>query len=437
MSDFDAVVVGAGCAGSVAAYELANAGLSVLLVERGNFAGAKNMTGGRLYAHALERVFPDFREDAPLERRVTRERISLLSADANFTVDFASERMKDVGCESYTVLRAPFDQWLASKAEDAGAELVCGIPVEDLIMSEEGAVRGIVAGGDEITAEVTVLCDGANSLLVPRAFGTPVPEPSSMAVGVKQVFELPASTITDRVMAESDSDGAAWLFVGDVTKGCFGGGFAYTNASSVSIGVVVGLGSLAGRLGEPDATAVSVCQMLEDLKAHPSVAPLIAGAKLVEHSGHMVPEGGFDAMPPLVGDGVLVAGDAAMMCLNLGYMVRGMDYAIASGQMAGLAAAEAIACGNVSAAGLSNYRDWLDSSFVMKDLRGHQRTPGFLEGFNRMYAGYPEMVRDIANGMFVVDGTPAVPLSRSVVSAVRDMGVLNILNDAKGALGNL
>ena len=42
MADFDAIVVGAGCAGSVAAYELAKAGKEVLLIERGNFAGAKN-----------------------------------------------------------------------------------------------------------------------------------------------------------------------------------------------------------------------------------------------------------------------------------------------------------------------------------------------------------------------------------------------------------
>ena len=52
MADFDAIVVGAGCAGSVAAYELAKAGKEVLLIERGNFAGAKNMTGGRIYAHS-------------------------------------------------------------------------------------------------------------------------------------------------------------------------------------------------------------------------------------------------------------------------------------------------------------------------------------------------------------------------------------------------
>lgn len=91
MADFDAIVVGAGCAGSVAAYELAKAGKEVLLIERGNFAGAKNMTGGRIYAHSLRKVFPDFESEAPLERKITRERISLMTQEANLTMDFTSE----------------------------------------------------------------------------------------------------------------------------------------------------------------------------------------------------------------------------------------------------------------------------------------------------------------------------------------------------------
>ena len=55
-TDFDIIVVGSGCAGAVAAYTAASAGKSVLVVERGNFAGAKNMTGGRIYSHSLKAV---------------------------------------------------------------------------------------------------------------------------------------------------------------------------------------------------------------------------------------------------------------------------------------------------------------------------------------------------------------------------------------------
>lgn len=160
MADFEAIVVGAGCAGSVAAYELARSGKSVLLIERGNYAGAKNMTGGRIYSHSLAKVFPDFEQEAPLERKITHEKISLLAPDACFTVDFSSEAMLAPNSDSYSVLRAPFDQWLASKAEEAGAEAIYGIAVESLVKDETGKVIGVKAGEDEITADVVLLCDG-------------------------------------------------------------------------------------------------------------------------------------------------------------------------------------------------------------------------------------------------------------------------------------
>lgn len=428
MADFDAIVVGAGLAGSVAAYELAKAGKEVLMVERGNFAGAKNMTGGRLYAHSLKKVFPDFEKEAPLERKICHERISLMTGDSNFTVDFSSDAMEDESQASYSVLRGPFDQWLASKAEDAGAEAIYGIPVESLIRDESGKVCGIKAGEDEITAEAVILCDGVNSLLAQEAVVYSKPPASQIAVGVKEVFELDEQTIDDRLLC-NPGEGAAWLFAGDATHGVFGGGFMYTNRTSISLGVVAGIEACAS-----SANATPVYQMLEDLKNHPAVAPLIKGAKVVEHSGHMVPEGGINIMPPLIGDGVMLAGDSAMMCINLGYMVRGMDYAIAAGQMAGQQAVKALDAGDTSKAGLQGYVDALEQSFVLKDLRQYKDEPAFMENFDRMFNGYPVMVRDIMNSMFVVDGSPVTPMKQNVMPIVKRMGIMNILKDVRGAM---
>lgn len=428
MADFDAIVVGAGLAGSVAAYELAKAGKEVLMVERGNFAGAKNMTGGRLYAHSLKKVFPDFEKEAPLERKICHERISLMTGDSNFTVDFSSDAMEDESQASYSVLRGPFDQWLASKAEDAGAEAIYGIPVESLIRDESGKVCGIKAGEDEITAEVVILCDGVNSLLAQEAVVYSKPPASQIAVGVKEVFELDEQTIDDRLLC-NPGEGAAWLFAGDATHGVFGGGFMYTNRASISLGVVAGIEACAST-----ANATPVYQMLEDLKKHPAVAPLIKGAKVVEHSGHMVPEGGINIMPPLIGDGVMLAGDSAMMCINLGYMVRGMDYAIAAGQMAGQQAVKALDAGDTSKVGLQGYVDALEQSFVLKDLRQYKDEPAFMENFDRMFNGYPVMVRDIMNSMFVVDGSPVTPMKQNVMPIVKRMGIMNILKDVRGAM---
>ena len=428
MSDFEAVVVGAGCAGSVAAYELAKAGKSVLVIERGNFAGAKNMTGGRVYTHSLEKVFPDFRDEAPLERRITHERISLMTAESNFTVDFSSDEMDVLGQESYSVLRSSFDQWLASKAEDAGAEYIYGIAVESLIKDDQGKVCGVRAGEDEITADVVLLCDGVNSLLTCEAVGAQRPAANAMAVGIKQVIELPAHVITDRMLTNSDDEGAAWLFSGYATKGVFGGGFAYANKESISLGIVAGIEAVMNHGKAP------IYQMLEDMKAHPAVAPLIRGGKVVEHSGHMVPEGGYNIMPALVGNGVLLAGESGMMCINLGYQVRGIDFAIAAGMHAGQQAAAALDAGDVSEAGLQGYVQALENSFVLKDLKQFQHVPAFMEGFDRMFEGYPELMRDAMNNMFIVNGEPVEPMKKQMMPLIKQIGILNVLKDARGAM---
>ena len=417
-----------GCAGSVAAYELAKAGKSVLVVERGNYAGAKNMTGGRIYGHCLRAVFPDNYDEIPFERKVSHERISLMSPDSNFTIDFASDDLLKDGQESYTVLRGPFDQWLAEQAENAGAEYIYGIAVEKLVKDESGKVIGIFAGEDEITADVVVLCDGANSLLAEQAVGAARPSAAQMAVGIKQVYELPAEEIEKRFQC-NPGEGAAWLFAGDCTHGTFGGGIIYTNKDSISIGIVAGIEATATKASVP------VYQMLEDLKNRPEVAPVLKGAKLVEHSGHMVPEGGITTMPDLIADGVLIAGDNATMCVNLGYTVRGMDYAVAAGQMAGQSAAKALDAGDTSKAGLQCYVDALENSFVMKvNLRQFKNVPNFMEHFDRMFCGYPEMIRDMMNTMFVVDGTPVAPMKKSMMPIVKGMGMMNLFKDVRGAM---
>jgi len=404
----------------MAAYELAKAGKSVLVVERGNYCGAKNVSGGRLYTHALRAVFPDFKQSAPLERRITRERVSMLAPDAATTLDVTDVLMGDERYESYSVLRARFDPWLASKAEDAGAEFINGIAVQALLKSGD-RVSGVRAGGDEITADVVVLCDGVNSLLVPQAMGGEMLKPSQVAVGIKEVVELPEKVISDRALC-ADGDGMAWLFVGDATHGRVGGGFLYTNRDSISIGLVATVSDLF-------EAETPIYQMLEDFKQHPSVAPIIAGGRVVEHSGHLVAEAGYDAMPPLVGDGVMLAGESALMCVNAGYTVRGMDFAMAAGAQAGRTAAAALTAGDTSAAGLAGYRQSLERSFVLGDLRTLRHFPHFMESTPRMFDDYPKLARNAMRALFLVDGTPVKPLRKSLLPIVKSIGYLNVAKD--------
>ncbi|PNV66470.1 FAD-dependent oxidoreductase [Rubneribacter badeniensis] len=430
-TDFDIIVVGSGCAGAVAAYTAASAGKSVLVVERGVFAGAKNITGGRIYSHSLKKVFPDFEREAPLERRITHERMAFMDPASQLAVDFTSPELAEEGRDSYSVLRAPFDQWLAEKAEEAGAEYICGIAVEELLKDEGGKVCGVRAGEDEITAQVVVLAEGCNTVLAERCLGNPRPKPSQMAVGVKQVLELPSGVIEDRFLLP-EGEGAAMLFVGDCTHGNVGGGFLYTNKDSVSLGLVATISTAADGANE-----VPVYQMLEDFKNHPAVAPVIKGAKLVEHSGHMVPEGGYDMVPRYVFDGCLVAGESAGLCMNMGYQVRGMDFAVASGQMAGQAAVKALDAGDTSAAGLASYKQAMEDSFVIKDLATFRKWPHTMEGWSSMFTDYPVMAREVFNAMFSVDGEPQRPLMKRMMPIVKKRGLLRLAGEVRKAVRSL
>ena len=425
-SDFDVIVVGAGCAGSVAAYVAASAGKSVLMVERGNYAGAKNMTGGRIYSHSLKEVFPDFEQEAPLERKITHERIALMDHESAMTIDFTSPELAVEGADSYSVLRGPFDQWLAEKAEEAGAEAIYGIPVEELIKDESGRVVGVRAGEDEITGQVVILCEGTNSMLAERCLGNPRPKPNQMAVGIKETFELPASTIEDRFLTP-EGEGAAMLFVGDCTNGHVGGGFMYANKESISLGLVATISTTA----EQD---MPIYQMMENFKNHPMVAPMIRGAKMVEHSGHMVPEGGYNMIPRYIFDGCLLAGETAGFCMNLGYQVRGMDFAVASGRMAAEAACEAIDKGDTSAAGLASYKTKLEDSFVIKDLQTFQAWPATMEHWDRMFTEYPTMVREIFNGLFAVDGKPQQHLAKRMMPIIKKRGLFSLFKEIRKAV---
>jgi electron transfer flavoprotein-quinone oxidoreductase len=418
---FAAVIVGAGPAGSTAAYLLAKAGLEVLLIERASEPGGKNMFGGRLYSYSLHRIMPDFWEQAPVERRVVRETLSLMAGDKTVSVSCQDKNWEKTPYHSFTLLRAEFDAWMAAQAEAAGAMVAPGIRVDGLIM-ENGRVIGVRAGDDELLADVVIAADGANSLLAEQAGLGKRPGPHQVAVGVKQVIELSPEVIDQRFQL-SDGRGAASLYVGSCTRGMPGGGFLYTNKSSLSLGLVV-------KASEFETGQYRVSELLEDFKEQPAIAPLIEGGRVGEYSAHLVPEAGLGMAPKLFGDGILVAGDAAGLVLNLGYLVRGMDLAIASGEAAALAVEQARAAGDYSRSKLSVYQGLLQSG-VLRDMEQYRRAPGFLE-HRRIYQLYPELAAGLASELFTVDGSPPVSLWKKGMRCLKrhQVGWTQLMKDA-------
>ena len=356
---FDAIIVGGGLAGSTAAYVLAKAGLEVLVIERGDTCGCKNMTGGRLYGHSLEKIIPDFASRAPVERKITKERISFLSSAGNTTVEYGSPALGAPGAASYSVLRSKFDRWLASEAEEQGAMYVCGILVDDMIV-RDGKVCGIVAGEEEMEADVVILAEGVNAQLAQKAGLREELQPDQVEVGAKEVLSLDQAVLEDRFHL-APGEGIAWIIRGEDAFGPGANGFLYTNKDTISLGVVTEIGKI------PSAQH-SMVELVDLLKEHPVVAPLIAGSKTVEYSAHLLPCGQGAILPRLCGDGVLLAGDAAGLAINLGYVVRGMDLAVESGLLCAETVLKCHETGDFSRDALSSYETAIQNSFIPRDM---------------------------------------------------------------------
>ena len=139
--------------------------------------------------------------------------------------------------------------------------------------------------------------------------------------------------------------------------GMLGLGFLYTNKDSISIGLGVTLNELAENKVKP-------YELLDKLKCHPSIAPLIKDGELLEYSAHLIPEGGYKCLPDLFADGVMIAGDAAMMVNNMHW--EGTNLAMMSGKFAGETALHALLEEDYTAETLSHYQQRLEQSFVMK-----------------------------------------------------------------------
>ncbi len=425
MEKFDVIIVGAGLAGLSAGYALAKAGVEVLILERGDYPGAKNVTGGRIYLNPVRQFFPEnFWDKAPLERPVTTEIITMVSENSSTSMRFRAQDFARPPYQSHTIQRSKFDRWFGSQATSAGAMLVNKSRVDELIW-DNGHVAGVIAGGEELGAKVVLACDGALSLIAEKAGLKPPGQAKDYAVGFKEVIELPEKTIEDRFCLGA-GEGAAQLFMGALTKGRFGGGFAYTNKTSLSLGMVVGIRDLMET--EP---AINAAALLEEFKQQPDVAALIDGGELIEYSAHVLPEAGYNGMSPCFGNGILVAGDAAGLALNMGLLVRGMEFAIGSGFLAAQTVQAALERKDFSANALSDYKKRMEQSFVLQDLKTFQAAPQVLDN-PRLFGYYPALVGSLMQELFAIGNGPKSSFVRTARNHLGLSDLTGILKDAWG-----
>jgi electron transfer flavoprotein-quinone oxidoreductase len=393
------IVVGAGPAGTTAAFLLAKAGLNVVQLERGASPGSKNVFGGILYTTVLNRLIPNFWERAPVERHVKGARIYLISDTNAVSIGVESEEHNQPPYNhSFTVSRARFDQWYARERKTPDAMLTNTV-VDDLLWYR-GKVIGVKVRGDEgeLYADVVIAADGVNSLLAEKAGLRKGYQPRQFSLGMKEIIELPRSVIEDRFNLDGTEGVELKYIAGDATQGIWGGGNIYTNLESLSLVTWVAVDPLI-------KSKIKAAELFERFKEHPFVRNYIKNGKTAEYQAHLAPDGGYDSTPQYFTDGLLVAGDAARF-LNASIHYEGTNFAMASGEAAAKTVLEARKTEDYTAKSLAYYQNLLNQSFVMKDLKRYRKMNLFAENNPEFFGPFLNVITRTAVDYFTIKEMP-------------------------------
>ena len=260
-------------------------------------------------------------------------------------------------------------------------------------------------------ADVVILAEGVNGLVGHRSGLRPEVTADSVALAVKEMHFLPRETIEARFNL-TGKEGVVIEAMGTITKGMTGTGFLYTNEESISVGI----GCIVSDFAESDVTPF---ELLESFKNHPSIKPLLVGSECKEYAAHLIPEGGYRAIPQLVGDGWIVVGDAGQF-VNAAHR-EGSNLAMTTGRVA----AETVVALHrqrieMTRDALREYERRLAQTFVMKDLKKYRGIPALLHKNRQNFFGlYPRLISQAMQTWFRVDGIDKISKEKAIFRSFR------------------
>ena len=294
MPRFDAIVVGAGPAGSTTAYRLARAGARVCLLDRARFPRDKPCGGGLTLRAVRQLPFS--------VETVVEERVATLELGLRY-----GKRWSGHAAEPLVLMtqRRRLDEFLAHRAAEAGAELR-----DDAKVTAVDPAGAVTVAGERLEADVVVGADGANGI-ASRALGLVAP-----AYGVA----LEGNVAYSHVSRERFGGRAV------VELGVVPGGYAWVFPKGDHVNV--GVGGWESEGPKLRARLKELCAAFE-----------IDESEVHQLRGHRLPMRGATRRP--VGDRLLLVGDAAGIVDPLSG--DGMYEAFVSGRLAAEATLELLA----------------------------------------------------------------------------------------------